>query len=254
MSGRPTSDPTAEAGPPATPTSLTVRALWRYPVKSMGGEPLDAADITPIGLPGDRAFGVVDVATGKVLTARREPRLLFATATWRDGEVEVRGPDDEDLAGDDALSAWLGRPVRLERAGDVGGVFENPRDAEREADWVSWQGPAHAWHDSTRTRVSLVSTATVGDWDPARFRANVLLDGAGEDELVGGRARLGTAVLDVTKQVDRCVMVTRAQPGLPVDRDVLRTIHRARGGNLAIGALVAEPGRVAVGDVLAPLA
>lgn len=229
---------------------LRVAALWRYPVKSMGGERLPTAELGPHGLPGDRAFGVVDLATGNVLTARREPRLLFATAAWQDGKVAVRGPDGERLETDAALSAWLGRPVRLARAGPRGGTYENPMDTEREADWIAWQGPGHAWHDSARTRVSLVSTATLGTWDPARFRANVLLDGAGEDDLVGRQARLGDATLDVRKRVDRCVMVTRAQPGLPIERDVLRTIHRERGGELAVGALVAAPGMVAVGDEL----
>lgn len=232
---------------------LRVAGLWRYPVKSLGGEPMTSAEVGEHGFTGDRRFGLVDVATGNVLTARREPRLLFATASWHDGEVRITGPDGEALDDDAALSSWLGRPVRLAPAGPEGGVYENPLDAEDEADWVSWQGPGHAWHDSRRTRVSMVSTATLGPWAPARFRANVLLEGAGEDALVGAHVRLGTARLDVRKRVDRCVMVTRAQPGLPVDRDVLRTIHRERGGCLAIGALVAEPGHVAVGDQLSPL-
>ncbi len=230
-----------------------VASLWRYPVKSVGGESIDTTDVGRHGFTGDRQFGIVDEATGRVLTARREPRLLFAMASWHAGEVGIVGPDGESLDTDAALSAWLGRPVRLERAGAEGGVYENPLDAEAETDWVSWQGPGHAWHDSRRTRVSLVSTATLGTWSPARFRANVLLEeGADEDSLVGTQVRLGTATLDVRKRVDRCVMVTRAQPGLPVDRDVLRTIHREREGCLAIGALVTEPGRVAVGDHLAP--
>lgn len=233
---------------------MRVAGLWRYPVKSLGGERLDASDVGAHGLPGDRAFGIVDVATGNVLTARREPQMLFATATWHDGEVEIAGPDGQTLQTDEALSRWLGRPVRLARAGTVGGTYESPSDPEHETDWESWQGPGHAWHDSRRTRVSLVSTSTLGDWSPARFRANVLLEGAGEDALVGRHARLGTATLDVKKRVDRCVMVTRAQPGLDVDRDVLRTIHRERGGCLAIGALVAAPGEVAVGDHLDALA
>lgn len=229
---------------------LTVAALWRYPVKSMRGEPLDATEVGPHGLPGDRAYGIVDDGTGMVLTARRTPRLLFARARWRDGEVEITTADDEHLTSDAALSRWLDRPVRLVRAGAEGGVYENPQDPEAETDWVRWKGPGQAWHDSTRTRVSLVSTGSLGTWAPARLRANVLLDGAGEDALVGAQVRVGTAVLVVTKHIDRCVMVTRAQPDLGVDRDVLRTIHRERGGCLAIGALVATPGRVAVGDEL----
>lgn len=227
--------------------------LWRYPVKSLGGEAIASSEVGEHGLTGDRQFGIVDRATGNVLTARREPQLLFANASWHDGEVRIVGPDGMALDDDDILSSWLGRPVRLDPAGDVGGVYENPLDAESEADWVSWQGPGHAWHDSRRTRVSLVSTASLGDWSPLRFRANVLLEGADEDALVGERVRLGSATLDVRKRVDRCVMVTRAQAGLDVDRDVLRTIHRERDGYLAVGALVTRPGRVRVGDQLSVL-
>lgn len=227
---------------------LRVAGLWRYPVKSFGGERLEAAAVGPYGLPGDRAFGLVDDQTGRVLTARREPRLLLATAAWHDGEVEIVGPDGLRLDSDEALSRWLGRPVRLAPAGAEGGTYESVADGERGTDWKLWQGPGHAWHDNGCMRVSLVSTTTVGSWAPARFRANVLLEGAGEDELVGGPARLGTAQLDVTKRIGRCVIVTRGQPGLAADPDVLRTIHRERDGYLGIGAVVNEPGAVAVGD------
>lgn len=229
---------------------LRVAALWRYPVKSLQGEPLDVTDVGPHGFPGDRSFGIVDEATGNVLTARREPQLLFARARWHDGEVEVTDTEGRALDTDRALSAWLGRDVHLARAGETGGTYENPMDTEHESDWIAWQGPGHAWHDSRRARVSLVSTATLGTWAPARFRANVVLDGDGEDALVGRQVRLGTATLDVVKPIDRCVMVTRAQPGLDIDRDVLRAIHRDRDGNLAVGALVAERGAVAVGEPL----
>lgn len=229
---------------------LRVAALWRYPVKSLRGERVETAAVGPHGLTGDRAFGLVDDQTGKVLTARREPRLLFATAHWQDGEVLITGPDGVHLATDADLSRWLGRPVRLTRAGDVGGIYENPADAERETGWNSWQGPAHAWHDSGSVRVSLVSTTTLGAWAPERFRSNVVLDGDGEDALVGKQVQLGTALLAVRKPVDRCVMVTRAQPGLEVDREVLRRIHREREGALAVGAVVVAPGQVSQGDPL----
>jgi uncharacterized protein len=231
-----------------------VSGLWRYPVKSLRGERVEASEIGRDGLVGDRAFGIVDEATGHVLTARREPRLLFAAARWHHGHVEIIGPQGLALDTDDALSGWLGRRVHLARAGAQGGVYENPQDSEHETDWLAWRGPGRAWHDSKRTRVSLVSTGTLGAWAVERFRPNVLLDGAGEEALVGEQVRLGTATLDVTQRVGRCVMVTRAQPGLEVDRDVLRRIHRERSGELAVGALVVAPGTVAVGDQLSRLA
>jgi uncharacterized protein YcbX len=97
-------------------------------------------------------------------------------------------------------------------------------------------------------RVSLVSTSTIGRWDVRRFRPNVLLDGAGEDEWVGGRIRIGTTVLDIATRIGRCIVVSRPQPGLEKDLDVLRTINRDRQAHLAVGAVVASPGRIAVGD------
>lgn len=230
---------------------MRVIQLWRYPVKSMGGEQLSESAVSDAGLVGDRGWGVVDLATNKVLTAKREGRLLFASARLvSDEEVEVRLPDGQTLRSDDQLSDWLDRRVSLQRAGESGGQFENPRDFENETDWVSWQGPPKAWHDMKRARVSLVSTGTLGDWDVRRFRPNVLLDGEGEDALVGQVIRLGSTIMTVTKQIDRCVMVTRAQPGIAKDLDVLREINRNRGTLLAVGALVDEAGRVAVGDDL----
>ena len=228
---------------------LTVLQLWRYPVKSMAGEQVQVIDASATGLEGDRRWGVVDLHTGRVLTARREKRLLFASAHLvAPDQVEIRLPDGS-VADDAALSRWLDRPVALERAGSVGGTYENPRDFENEADWVTWQGPPEAWHDSAR--VSLVSTATMGDWDLRRFRPNIVLEGHGEDALVGKRVEIGGVALEIIKQIDRCVMVTRAQPGIETDLDILRTINRTRNTYLAVGAQVARPGQLAVGDELA---
>jgi uncharacterized protein YcbX len=233
---------------------MRVAELWRYPVKSLQGERLETAEVTPDGLAGDRRFAIYDLATGFGLTARRVPELLFASAAMReDGGVTITLPDGADAAGDDALSAWLGRPVAL-RAAEPGDAlsFENPVDAEDESGaWHAFEGAPRAFHDMSEARVSLVSTATVGGWDPRRFRSNVLLEGEGEDALVGTRVALGDARLDVGMRIQRCVMTTRAQPG-GIERDltVLRAIARERAACLAVGALVAAPGTVRVGDAL----
>ena len=235
--------------------AVQVLELWRYPVKSLQGERLDAAEITPEGVDGDRRFALFDVETGFGLTARRVPELLFASAHLRDdGGVEVVLPDGSTAGDDAALSAWLGRPVTLRSASTAGARrYENPVDFEREATsvWSPFDGAGGAFHDSGGVRVSLVSTATIGSWDRRRFRANVLLDGDGEDELVGSQVSLGDAVLDVGMHIERCVMTTRPQPdGIERDLDVLRTIQRERDGCLAVGALVVRAGTVRVGASL----
>lgn len=236
---------------------MQVVELWRYPVKSLQGERLTGSEVGPEGLAGDRQWALFDVDTGLGLTARRVPDLLFLSARLRaDGGVEVVLPDGSVTSADGELSERLGRRVTLRAAADAPGErrYENPAgvDEAGEYDWDVFPGARGAFHDSSRTRISLVSTGTLGTWDRRRFRANVVLDGAGEDELVGRRVRLGSAELDVVKPVERCVMVTRPQPGgIGRDTGVLRSIHRERNGSLAVGALVARSGRVAVGDELA---
>ncbi len=227
---------------------LRVARLWRFPIKSVGGEPLDSAAVDDFGIEGDRGWGLVDDLTGNVLTARREPKLLMATAKIVAGEPITTTSDGHELRTDAQYSEWLERPVTLRRAGDEGGTYENPLDWENDTDWASWQGPAGAWHDSGQSRVSLVSTVSLRGWDERRFRANVTLDGAGEATLVDCRIGAGTVQLDITKQLTRCVMVTRAQIGLERDIGVLRTINSDLDARLCIGATVAKSGRIAVGD------
>ncbi|WNV75713.1 MOSC domain-containing protein [Geodermatophilus sp. DSM 44513] len=236
---------------------MQVTELWRYPVKSLQGERLSTSEVGADGLAGDRQWALFDAATGLGLTARRVPDLLFLTGRLHaDGGVEVVLPDGSVTAEDAVLSACLGRPVTLRAAADAPGErhYENPFGVGEagEYDWDTFTGARGAFHDSSRTRVSLVSTGTLGNWDRRRFRANVVLDGEGEDALVGQRVRLGDSELDVVAQVPRCVMVTRPQPGgIGRDTGVLTTVHRQRDGYLAVAALVTRPGAVAVGDELA---
>lgn len=255
---------TGRAGP------VVVRQLWRYPVKSMGGEPLDAVDVGRYGLAGDRHWAVVDVGTGLALTARRVPELLFASARLApDGGVAIDLPTGATVTGaagdgDETLSAWLGRPVRLveaqpgdrgtyEIAVDAAGAYLTAPDAEGpwSGRWQQWSGPAGVFHDSSRTRVSIIDEADLEGADVRRFRPNVLVAGTdGADALVGGLLRHETLVLNVLKRIDRCVIVTRAQPDLPRDVEVLRRIVHARDGYLAVGAHVREPGHLEVGTTL----
>jgi uncharacterized protein YcbX len=236
---------------------VNVEAIWRYPVKSVQGELLDLADVDERGITGDRAWGIADRATGYVLTARREPKLLFATARYVDGDVELTDEDGTALRDDAALSRWLGREVELRAASPhARATFEAPTDDlhEHDAAWTTWHGPAGTFHDSTRTRVSIVSRATLGAWDERRFRANVVVTGDGEDAFVDRVVTIGTAVLRVVKRIDRCVVTTRPQPrGIRRDLDVLRAVRRDRDGHLGVGALVARAGAIAVGDAVTVL-
>lgn len=236
---------------------MRVLQVWRYPVKSLRGEQLDEARIGVEGVEGDRRYAIFDVSTGFGLTARRAPELLFAAARMRpDGSPEITLPDGSIATDDEALSGWLGREVTLCSTEQVTQRrFENPEDFENEdtGRWEPFEGSSGAFQDSGNAAVSLLSRPSMRDWEQQRFRANVVLDEAGENELVGARITIGAATLRVRKQLSRCVMVTRPQPaGIERNLDVLRTIHRELDGCLAIGAVVLEPGRLGVGDELLP--
>jgi uncharacterized protein YcbX len=233
--------------------------LWRYPVKSMQGERLAEAEVAANGVVGDRHWALVDRETGKALTARRQPELLYARARCVDLDaVEIALPDGTVAEDDDALSRWLGHPVALRRAEPATvGTFEIALDFEHEdtAEWFSWDGPAGSFHDSGRTQVSIIGADSLGAWDVRRFRPNVLVDGSPEAGWVGAAVASGDVALDVVKHIDRCVITTRPQPdGIERDLDVLRTVLRDRAGNLGVGALVQSAGTLRVGDPIGPAA
>jgi uncharacterized protein YcbX len=225
-------------------------------VKSAQGEPVHRSVVTRFGLEWDRQLAIVDMVSGRALTGRREPKLLMLSAAVQDGRVRIRVPEGQPLTSSDDLSTWLGRPVRLARPPvDRQPEYDFPLNPEDESgQWDVWSGPAGVWHDSARTQVSILSTSRLRDWPVRRFRPNVLVDGSDENQLVGRRIAIGSVVLDVTKRIDRCVMVTRSQPG-GIDRDlgVLRTVMRECEGFLGVGAVVACTGEMQVGDVLTDL-
>src|SRR5689334_12693713 len=109
----------------------SVADLFRFPVKSMQGERVEHLVLSDSGAVGDRLYGVIDVATGKVLSGKRTAALLEAQAALdeRTGAVTVTLPDGTavtagDPAADDALSAWLDREVRLQGPADTALAYE----------------------------------------------------------------------------------------------------------------------------------
>jgi len=109
-----------------------VSGLWRFPIKSMGGERLQAAEISTHGLLGDRAYALIDADTGKVVSAksvRRFPGILDCHAAFVEAPVVGRDlppvritvPGGASVTSDSpdvdlVLSTHFGRAVRLARA------------------------------------------------------------------------------------------------------------------------------------------
>ncbi|MCW2805408.1 MAG: hypothetical protein JWN06_3625 [Propionibacteriaceae bacterium] len=266
--------------------SGSLQSLWRYPVKSMAGEQLDASEVTDRGLLGDRAFALIDDADGKIVSAknpRKWPRLLEFGAAFVDdpgrGEdlpaVRITLPDGTTLSSqqadvDAALSAALGRPVRIETA-DLG-----QRTARAEEYWPDLEGldfrdtvtdfdlPEGTFFDlsvlhllTTATLRRLTELYPAGQFAPRRFRPNLIIDtseaaGFAENDWVGRTVQIGDEVqLAVTEPCPRCVMTTLPQGDLPKDSGILRTAAQHNHVNVGVYASVLRPGRARRGDRVA---
>jgi uncharacterized protein YcbX len=245
---------------------VKVVSLWRYPVKSMQGERRDTVQVAEHGIDGDRRYGVFDPASGTILSAKKEGRLLLARALLAGVELTIRLPTGETAMGtgpavDQALSSWLGRPLSLiEARRDGRATYEMPSDFQDDAsEPVRWQGPRGSFADSSP--LHLLTTASLEalaverpdlQWEPERFRPNVLVevDGRGgiEQDWIGHHVRVGEVELQVHRPCSRCVMTTRAQPGrIERQLDILRHVNAAHATNLGVLARVVRPGPMATG-------
>jgi uncharacterized protein YcbX len=262
----------------------SIAELWRYPVKSMLGEELDAADVTERGLLGDRAYALVDVETGKVVSAKNprkwgnlfDFRAAFVEPVSRPGPIpaaRITLPDGvtvqtDEPGVDDRLSALVGRPVRLaSSAGDTARIEGYWPDY----DWLEspdvvfeFEPPPGTFFDGAVVHV--VTIATLGRlrslspqsrFDVSRFRPNLVVatsdgaEGFAENEWVGRTISLGAEVrLRITDPCPRCVMTTLSQGDLPNDPNILRTVVQNNGGNVGVLAAVLPCGRIRRGDAV----
>lgn len=254
----------------------TVAELWRFPVKSMQGEPVEQARFGARAMVGDRGYAVREVVSGKLWSAKRHGSLLEARARTTDDGVLIELPGGDSLLATDAdvdaaLTRWLGSEVRLDRAADTGGsngVYEFAFDIDDapDAEWFDIDTPSGSFADLAHAHLLTTSSITAaaeghagGDWDVRRFRPSILVDTAGgagfvEDDWVGRQLQVGGAVFIVDMPTIRCVMPTRPQPplgGRPAlarDKAVSRAVADRHGHNLGVYASVVTPGEVAVGD------
>ncbi len=222
-----------------------VAGLWRYPVKSMAGEPLGAAEVSWHGVSGDRRWAFVRDGLQRsgfpYLTIRERPEM----ARYRPELVEPSRPDHSPavvhtpaggaLAVDDpALLDELGGRARLLKLDR--GLFD-------------------------AAPLSLITTRTIADLgglvgaalDVRRFRANLLVEPSGddaypEDGWVGATLRLGSVRMRVDRRDQRCVVVNVDPETTERDPAVLRAIARNREACLGVYGTVVAPGAARGGD------
>jgi uncharacterized protein YcbX len=239
-----------------------ITELWRYPVKSMLGERLDATQIGTHGVEGDRSFALIDEATGKICSAKRYDLwgnlFAFRAALLEPGLARITFPDGTEHTTDepgigDALSASLGRRVSLSSTAPEGGVYEEVWD---DVKGERMYGPPTGEEHAGETVIDVTSSmASPGDFFDApaihnhttttllaysrlepyprfatrRFRPNLVIEVDDADGFVENDwkvVRIGDVELRTLMPVPRCVMTTLPQGDLPKDSNVLRSAAR----------------------------
>jgi uncharacterized protein len=261
----------------------SIVSLWRYPVKSMLGEELNAADVTKGGLMADRRYALTDRSDGKVASAknpRKWPLFDFRAAlsdlpkTGTEAPpVRITLPDGTIVNSDQPdvsqiLSNVLKRDVTLDS------ISPRPRAATAEEYWPDVPGldhrdtvtefglPEGTFFDAAV--VHLLTTATLdrlhalypqGRFEARRFRPNIVIattpDASDfvEDAWIGKTLAIGNAVrLSITAPCFRCVMTTLAQGDLPNDAGILRTAAQHHKAAVGVYASVLQGGEVRRGD------
>lgn len=207
-------------------SALFVAELWRYPVKSMRGQPLRQARIEAGGMAGDRVVQVHDERG--LVTARTRPALLGLTGTL--GDASVVGVD--------------GAPWWDERAGAA--VRRAAGPAARLV-----PSPEPARFDVLPLLVATDGAIAAFGRDGRRLRPNIVIggvEGLAERDWEGRVLVIGTVLILLHSLRARCIVTTLDPDTLAQDVDVLRDIRRRFDGSLALNSAVIAPGIVRVGD------
>lgn len=208
---------------------MYIAELWRYPVKSMGGERLERARIGPLGIEGDRIV-LVEGGRGPVVTARSHPRLLgHQGSIGPSGDVLVDGRPWDGPAVNADVQSIAGPGARLVR-------FDGPERFDVLPLLVATDGAIAAFgQDGRRLRPNLV----IGG-----------VEGLAERGWPGLRLRIGDAWIGVQGLRMRCVMTSYDPDTQARDPSILRGIRERFDGKLALDCYVIEGGEVAVGDAV----
>jgi uncharacterized protein YcbX len=260
-----------------------VASLYRYPVKSMMGEELNATRIGAKGFQGDRVFALADAETGKIASAKNPskwPTLFSFRATFAEPlnggslpPVRITLPDggtvsseDQDIAA--RLSSSLGKPVRFLKSATATGTLEEywpDIDGLARRDVVTDEAmPAATFFDLGM--IHLLTTATLdsyralypeGRFEPRRFRPNLVIQtapdfkGFPENEWDEKILAIGSEVkIKITGPCGRCVMTTLPQGDLPKDTGILKSAARHNQARVGAYASVLQGGVIRAGDLV----
>jgi MOSC domain-containing protein len=223
-----------------------VVGLWRYPVKSMGGEALTEVDVSWHGLAGDRRWAFIRNGVA---------HNGFPWLTLRErGDMSHYHPSFVEPARPDKSSLVVRTP-----SGDVFDVADSVLWEELYPSGVRLIKQDRGIFDTFP--LSLITTQTIGrlaetvgaQLDVRRFRPNILVEAADEaifpeDGWVGCVLRIGGMRMRVDKRDGRCVVITIDPKTTERNPAILRTVASHRQGCLGVYGSSVEPGSVALND------
>lgn len=206
---------------------MKVTEIWRYPVKTMGGEKLQRVRMGPLGIDGDRVVHVEDTQ-GRVITSRSHPRFL--------GHKGTLGVDGAPLVDG---QPWNSPEVAAEVV-DIAGL---------DAKLVRYDGAER--FDVLPLLVATDGAIAAFGHDHRRLRPNIVIggvEGLTEREWPGGCLRIGKVLIGVQDLRLRCIMTSYDPDTLVQEKEITRGIYRRFDGKLALNCFVIEGGEIAVGD------
>ena len=233
----------------------TVASLWRYPIKSMGGERVSSIYAGPLGLRGDRrlAFRSAGAAAGKPMVSGEERNaLLRCTARFLT-------PPETDAPVEPATAEVTTRDGARYRADDPAVIAALQAHVEK-------QNPMWLAHDDRPFMdcrpIALMSLETLRQiseeigfaLEPARFRENILLDmpglhGFGEDAFVGRTLRIGANTEITIKERDpRCRIITIDPVTGETCPELVKLVAREHENRAGVYGVATVPGVLAEGD------
>jgi hypothetical protein len=247
---------------------MRIEYLYRYPVKGLTAEALEAAEVEQGGcIPWDRAFALAQGDSGfdpghpawlqkqnfMCLMMNARIASLFSFFDPRSGMLAIRAPDGSSVV-ENALT-----PEGRDR---IGAFLAGYLGSEARSAPSFHHVPGHSFCDQRHKVVSLINLASLRDYEGKvgarrhrrRFRANIWFSGASawsERDWVGQQIQMGGAVLRVTKGITRCPATQVNPETANRDADPVEELRGLYGHvELGIHAQVIEGGKFAVGDAI----
>lgn len=226
----------------------TIRALYRYPVKSTAGQALRIAHVTAGGLQHDRKWAIYTedggIASGK-RTRRFRPfpgLMQWSSRVEDDDDIPILvSPDGVQYRADDAsasqaLSEGLGQQLKLRHETTIQHHDETPL------------------HLVTTSSLEALASLSGLPVDERRFRANIIIDTGTEpvfqeDNWIGAELVIGDEVrVQLGQGMPRCVMVDQPQRGVTAEPKTLKLLGTHHNTNLGLQVHTIRTGMVRIGD------